>query len=151
MTERIVQNDNWSCFACVAGMITGKTLAEVVVAIGHDGSSWKEDSDHPDKMRGFGSLEIVKYLAENSFICGTYARFEDDQPGNLMAVGSINFTIDLQDNPAIVTVQSKRLPGCYHMIYWDGSMILDPSPDAGDDPPWSDYRVLEWWPVIRFE
>jgi len=148
--KRVVQKDTWSCFACVAAMITGQEVENVFDFVGHDGSGYSEESTHPDKRIGFDWVEIIKYLIEYRFTVGTWSLF--DPPFNLHGYDKIQFEIDISDCPAILEVPSDRLGGeCTHVVYWDGKNLFDPSPAAKEDPKLSDYKVLKWIPVIRFE
>jgi len=147
MTERIIQPDTWGCFACVAAMITGESLDDVYQFIGHDGSDIREDSTHPDKKNGFGIIEIVKYLVSKDYFVGSFALF--DPPVNIFGYDEIQFSAKLDDCPGMVVVESARIENCNHVIYWDSKQIFDPSPLAKECPEFSDYKVLQFIPVIR--
>ena len=150
MTNRIIQYDTYSCFACVAAMITGKTVKDVFNFLGHDGSGYKEDSTHPDKCSGFEQLEIVKYLAEYRYTLGIWSQFKDSE--NLGDIDEIHFELKLSDCPAVLIVKSKRLGDCCtHVVYWDGKNIFDPSPDIEDFPKLNTYDVFDFIPVIKFD
>lgn len=145
MTKRIIQPDTYSCFACVAAMITGDELNDVVRFVGHDGSYISADSTHPDGCAGFGQLEITKYLLSHNYILGTWARLDDGI--DLSQYGHINLEIDIKDLKAIIIVESKRLEKCHHVIYWDGKQLFDPSPEAKSNPDLSEYKAFEFIPV----
>lgn len=149
MVKRIIQKDTWSCFACVAAMITGKTVEEVYSFVGHDGSGFEDDSTHPEKRVGFGTLEIIKYLAECGYSIGTWSVFEDGT--DISGFTEIHFELKLEDCPAIVEVKAARLGDkCSHVIYWDGKTVFDPSPTIGDNPGFSPYKVLKYMPVLYY-
>lgn len=147
--NRIIQQNSWSCYACVAAMITGQTLKDVCEYVGHDGSYYKEDSTHPEKKAGFGHVEIWKYLLEYGYTVGTYSIFQE--PSNIDGYDEIQFSIKIGECRAILQVVSKMLPNCTHIIYWDGKTIFDPSPSAEKSPSLSDYQVLKFIPVFRFD
>ena len=150
MTKRIIQKDTWSCFACIAAMITGETAEDVFKFIGHDGSGYDEDSKHPEKRRAFDYPEIIKYLIEHRYAIGTWSIFEE--PTDISPFCEIQFNIKFEGNPAILSVPSSRLGGeCTHVIYWDGESLFDPSPSAKENPEFSDYKVLKYIPVLHFE
>ena len=150
MTKRIIQKDTYSCFACVAAMITGETVVDVFNFVGHDGSGFSEKSTHPEKCVGFGWIEMLKYLIEHRYTIGSWAAFDD--PSDISQFSEIHFEIIMNSSSAIIEVVSKRLGGgCSHVIYWNGNKIYDPSPAGKESPSFSDYGVLKFIPVIHFE
>ena len=150
MTIRIIQKDTWSCFACVAAMITGETAEDVFKFIGHDGSGFDPESQHPEKRAAFDYVEIIKYLINYRYSIGTWSNF--DEPLKISNYSEIHTEIVIEGNPAILSVPSEKLGGeCTHVVYWDGKNIFDPSPDAKDNPKLSDYKVLKFIPVLYFE
>lgn len=149
-TKRIIQKDTWSCFACVAAMITGKQVEDVFHFCGHDGSSFDSDSTHPEKRAGFETVEILRYLLEYRYSIGTWSIFND--PCDISGFDEIHFRLKIEDCPAILEVPSTRLGGdCSHVIYWDGKKIFDPSPLAKENPTFEDYKVLKYMPILHFE
>ena len=66
----IRQPNNWSCYACVAAMITGETLEDVIKFVGNDGSEKVDFTNHPNGHKGFTNDEINQYLASRSFTLG---------------------------------------------------------------------------------
>ncbi|KAB0665637.1 hypothetical protein F6V25_07905 [Oryzomonas japonica] len=129
MTNSIIhQPTEFSCMACVAAMITGDPLQMVFDVLGHDGSK-----------RVFRFLEIAGYLNSRGYHLGAY--------GDFYGRARVEFS-----HPALLIVASTSGKGT-HAVFWPGDAfgkILDPEP-ANAGKRLTAYRVLEWWPVTRFE
>lgn len=147
--RKAMQEDTWSCFACVAAMITGETLQDVVEFVGHDGSGYLADSRHPEKRAGFGLGDIAPYLFSRNFMLGCFFAWD---PAEMISRGEryIEVRYDIRSCPALVVVESHELgEGVTHCLYWDGKRLHDPK-DPGP-VRMEDYQVVEWWPVWRLE
>jgi hypothetical protein len=143
--------NTWSCFACVAAMATKTTLQDVVDYVGHDGSAILEGSGHPESRRGFRVAEIIQYLAEHGYQYGVIWAWIA-QPVKLNVGCTLELSnIGIAGLPAIVHVKSARLPGCWHVVYWDGKRILDPHPDGPCVASIEDYEIFEFVPLLEIE
>lgn len=155
--RRIVQPNNHTCVAAVAAMATGTTIDDVRAFLGKDGSS--DDF----ATAGLYTEEIVPYLKHHGLETGRAVLFnlinkptwyEGGVPGaTLVALGDVAIGGDrfwLQD-PALVTVRSKRFEGRLHQVLWTGEKVLDPSPSAQDEEPLEAYHVTEWIGLWRTE
>jgi len=145
--KRIIQKDTWSCYACVAAMITGKPVEDVFNFLGHDGSGFDEKSSHPEKRRGISTIEIIQYLSEHRYSLGEWAVFKD-HPINLAHFNSIELNLIIEGTKAVIIVESQRLKNCHHVIYWDGFHIFDPNPLQKDLPSLSEYKVIQFIPIL---
>jgi len=142
------QFNNWSCMACVAAMIVNEPLQNVIDFIGHDGSDWDPNSKSPFRVVGFSVFEIISFLASRNLMLGFYA----------LITGSINFedkdflvTVPI-DAPAMITVKSERFfPNVRHVVYWDGKKVFDPNPEVEDGRSLKNYKIYEWWPILKFK
>jgi hypothetical protein len=131
-------------------MITGASVEDVYDFCGHNGSEISDESDHPEKRKGFGTVEILKYLLEYRYFLGSWAEFENGEC--LAGIDQVQFFVKIDDVPAALIVPSSRLGGkCTHVIYWDGKKIYDPSPEAKEDPDFEDYKILTYMPVLKFD
>lgn len=151
--KHVQQQNSWSCAACCAAMITGETLEDVVEFIGHDGSEIVEESNHPQKRRSFSMHDILGYLWTKDFWLGAIWAWEsllgDDLSAEMVTDGESHLGWQFKE-PALVMVKSQVLPPpCKHVVYWDGKHIWDPH--IPEPQSLSEYVILEWWPVVKFE
>ena len=143
----IKQENNWSCFAVVAAMVTGTTPDDVYEFVGHDGSLFDDNSEHPDKRCGFKLKEIAKYLLEHNLLFGTFFDV-DNSVIDFSKETTFQSEVTIAKVPAIVTVESETLEGCLHTVYWDGEYVRDPNPDAPDERCLWEYNIKEWIPIV---
>lgn len=158
--QRITQDDGWSCFAAVAAMVTGETIADVHAFVGHDGSAQDAEAqpNHPEHRVAFSDWEIYRYLVDRGFALGwpyhlpKHWAYEQHEEHPFLAraafLRSGGLRIEQPLTPAVLTVASERFEGCRHAVYFDGSVVWDPNPGAASERPLSDYTVYEYWPVI---
>jgi len=138
MTEIVKQYDNWSCMACVAAMITGETLQDVVDFVGHDGSAVVEWSDHPDKKEGFQLYEIDQYLMSRGYSFAAELTVRDQaQIGDKSVDCEVDFSLAM-----VLIAKSPSLEGCTHAMYWDGQTVFDPKPDVIGHRLLKDYEII---------
>ena len=50
------------------------------------------------------------------------------------------------EHKALLTSESKRIPGSYHWSYWDGSQFFDPAENEIEL-----VNIVEVWPLVRCE
>jgi hypothetical protein len=55
------------------------------------------------------------------------------------------------EDEAIITVLASLAPVKYHALYWDGSRIYDPAPDAKENPALKDYVITQWQTIRRLK
>jgi hypothetical protein len=136
-------------------MATGTTVDDVKAFLGRDGTS--DDF----ATAGLHTDEIIPYLKHHGLETGRPVLFNLlDKPtwyaggvpgAALVALGDVTIGGDrfwLQD-PALVTVRSKRFEGRLHQVLWTGEKILDPSPSAQDEETLEAYHVSEWVGIRR--
>lgn len=148
MTEAkfVKQNDNHSCYGCVAAMIVGETLQDVIDFVGNDGSEFSKESTHPEGKKGFTIPEINKYFAEHEIVLGAIgANVKGFDINFLKDYSDITIIIPL-NLPAMILVESP-LVVVDHCLYWDGNRIFDPHKGEVD---LKEYKILEWWPVVDY-
>ena len=146
MSRVVKQLDNWSCAACVAAMITGETLKDVVAFIGHDGSAIIESSLHPDKRIGFCRYELDSYLMSKGYsFSNEFDLYEPDAIGKKKVSCELNLTI-----PMYLVVKSESLAGHTHAVYWDGENVCDPSPEVCEHKSLDSYEVERVLPVWKY-
>lgn len=137
MEKTIKQNDLVSCGPAVAAMICGTTIEDAI----------KEMEARPNG--GYDSIEIHKYCFKRGFVLGgccyaanevKYLPIESD--------GTITFTFTFKGQAFLVGVESERLPGKQHWIYWCGEHVHDPNPTVDDTKRnLSSYDVVDIAPV----
>lgn len=146
-TKFVKQMDNWSCYACVAAMITGETLQDVINFVGYNGSEIEEESEHPDKRKGFNISDINKYFADRKIVLGAMgANIAGFETNFHKEYAYMDVRIEL-NKPAMVLVKSPTLQNCDHCLYWDGKNLFDPYFGKVN---LQDYAPVEWWPVVDF-
>jgi len=137
MSRVVKQLDNWSCAACVAAMITGETLKDVVEFIGHDGSAIHEDSEHPDKRICFSKYEIDSYLLSRGYSFSPEIEIYDQKQ-----IGSKKVSCDIDTSVRMyLVVTSDALVGCTHAVYWDGKNVCEPNPSVREHRPMNEYEI----------
>ena len=61
----------------------------------------------------------------------------------------ITVKFKVKDFEAVVGVESERIEGALHVVYWDGTKVFDSSPYSEDGRPLGDYILVDWWPIQR--
>ena len=121
----------WGCLLTSAAMVLGKTNAEMIELIGHDGGAIVFDGmPGPTKRQGFHIQEVIKV----ALALGVAVTAIEVLPCSTTD-GKNNFDILFRDTPAerlgwhmnnsigIITGQGRRFP---HAVAWDGARIFDP-------------------------
>jgi hypothetical protein len=143
----VKQPDTWSCMAAVACMATETTLEEFIEFVGHDGSSFSEESKHPEKRLGFSWKEISLYMLQHDIVPGYGVNVDPDtvyEKGEpYIEIG----VLDLRGLKSILTIESEKFEGGTHVVYWDGEMVHDPNPQVKDGRPIGSYRLTSVWPI----
>ena len=146
----VKQPNRWSCAGCVGAMIAGETLEDFIEFVGHDGSDYENTSGHPLYYRGFTMRELMQYLLDRGYSLGCYL-ISHNGDNLVVESGDIFFSVPVKV-PAMLSVESRVFPGrTLHVVYWDGQYVRDPNPDVGDAMELHDYKIHEWWPVIRHQ
>jgi len=133
------QKEDSTCILVVAAMIIGSSV------------------DYPYTwMKNYGYGEppypifgLNHFLACNGIQFGIGANVEDDYISRRTDEIIVAFRPLYAE--AVLTVQSERFDDTLHVIYWDTHQIWDPNPYCEDGRPFSDYSILEWWPIQRIE
>jgi hypothetical protein len=120
------------CLACVVAMLTGSTLHEVMNGCEH----WNEAQPLP-------FLKAVQYLARRRWIVGLMI------PARFPVLRMLAFMLVRRRFGAILFTMAKGTCSV-HAVLWTGKEILDPSPGS-EGRRLRDYRIVEWWPLVRVE
>lgn len=132
------QQDQSSCVACVAAMITRTTPEDFVRYV---------QELHPNVRvtPPYSDIDLNLYLLEFDIVMGAGATrvFRDDS-GDLVA----EISFDCKDYPAYVSVKSERDPALEHALYWSGKQIHDPNPNSKDGRNPLSYTIMGWWPLF---
>lgn len=72
-----------------------------------------------------------------------------EPPISFHGLTTIRTEVKISETKAIVTVVSKKLQGCAHVIYWDGEEVFDPNDENAT--AFDDYLIKEFWPLHRIE
>jgi hypothetical protein len=136
--------------ACVAAMVTGETLADVVAFVGHDGSACPGE-DQPELRRhghvGFRMREVLPYLIDRGVYVGLGAAVEDESAVKAAVANRSEFPVRFSTRRrAIVTVQSDIAPDLQHVVYWDGRVVWDSNLECPTSL--KRYTLQAWWPLI---
>lgn len=163
--KEVKQPDTWSCMACVAAMITGETLQDVVDFVGHDGSAKNiKTSDHPDGYRGFSDYDIAQYLLDRGWSYGGYWYPVADKDNPIFKEvlrdhmkKHVDHTLltpwKFKDLTIILSVRSERLgKDIWHVILWHKGRIYDPNPEVDSEKrTLDDYEIRSVTQVQKFE
>lgn len=122
MTDLIRQRTPHDCAIACMAMLTGRSWEDTSALVGHL-------VDYEGERRGMRREdEALKLL-------GFDDRWENGEP-----VGSVShlhrgfyispeyFRSIAWGRRALMAVPSLNIPGGWHMIYWDGTKVFDPSP-----------------------
>lgn len=117
----------------------------------------------------FSELEFATYLFERGLACNLgfgpdYFREElsvgdsenpDDKlyipKADLTPETVMNLQFKVKDLPAMLIVESGNGHDKGHMIYWDTQQIFDPNPMSRNGRPFSDYKILKYFPIINLK
>lgn len=118
MTKLIQQRTAHDCAICCMAMLTGRTYEDVIGAVG--------DAFDPDRgMRR--EQEALKRL-------GFAYTFENGEPTGDIVCKHRGWVLDPKffrdfawGRRALLSVPSLNYPDGWHMIYWDGVTVFDPS------------------------
>lgn len=122
MTQIIQQRTPHDCAVAAMAMLTGKTWEETHAIIGHL-------VDYEGERRGMrDEQQALKLL-------GFDYRFENGRPVGDISCMRRPFGIAADfyrqfawGRRALMSVPSLNRPGGWHMIFWDGARVYDPSP-----------------------
>lgn len=133
--ELIRQPNAWSCNACAWAMVLGLSLAQVIHALGHDGSAvWHPALPEPKNRRGFVDEELVWLAVQRGYACtdvmlDTYAaaRYGPLGEGRRLCTAR-DLAFFLPHRRGVLTVQSPApTSGAgLHAVAWDGEWVYDP-------------------------
>ncbi len=129
--KTIKQNDDVSCVAAVAAMITNTTM--------------KEFEDWIEEKPPYSDIDLHRYVLKKGYVLGYGAEVSK----KLNAESNLYINFSIRDNPAYVVVKSERFPGIMHAVYWDGKVVRDPNPEAADERSIDEFDVIIWSPVTK--
>jgi hypothetical protein len=111
MTVLVRQRMDTDCGPACLAMLTARTLDEVIEMIG---DAW-------DPVKGLRSE--ARALTRLGFAEGSFIHLHND-----WCITSEFFRRFAWKRRALVCVPSKNMPGKWHLIYFDGKDVFDPSP-----------------------
>lgn len=137
MTALIQQRTAHDCAICCMAMVTGRPYEDVLGAVG--------DAFDPDKGMRY-EQEALKRL-------GFDYRFERGEPVGDISCLHRGFEISPEffrrlawARRALMSVPSFNFADTWHMVYWDGSKVFDPSPLK----TYRDFRELKPEAMVLF-
>lgn len=134
------QPNNWTCYATVAAMLTGKPLEDFFAFVGADGSEYAEDGVLIDGVlrRGFFDAEGVVYLLRHGFQVGCFYPGEGFNPEHM------------KDWTCILIVHSERFEGAKHIVLWADGVVYDPNPETPTTRAATEYKIAHYAPVLYY-
>jgi hypothetical protein len=147
MKKCIKQQNLWTCFPCAVAMATNSTVQEIIDFCGHDGSAFDLESIYLGKRKGFTVFEMLKFVISKDYYTGAIFNFNSDNkfPENTVC---FDFTLNLKSTNCLILVESFKLPGVSHTIYWDKENVYDPWP-GHNNMKLSDYKVEMIIPINK--
>lgn len=122
MTTLIQQRTPHDCALACMAMLTGKTWEETNAIVGHlvdyegDRRGMKDEQEALELLGFTNDYEAGECIG--TFVHAHRGFYISPEYFRSMAWG----------RRALMSVPSLNNPGGWHMIYWDGSRIFDPSP-----------------------
>lgn len=136
--KTIKQPDSWSCTICCIQMATLKSRQEVLEAL-------------PEPIRAIAHKEgvsenrFIPFLYKNRIMLGTKGVLDEAQ--SFDSLETLEFSLPTKERPAFIVVESQRLEGKNHLVFWDGKNIRDPNPEKNEVETIQGYKVKEWTPL----
>lgn len=133
--KTIKQNDSWSCVICCTQMITFCDRDEII--------EYAEGVDPELKTSGINHYNMIPFLFNHGIMLGSM--FDGIAPPDgytIDEVDGIQVTVELKENPFLLTVDSWRFEGKQHLVLWDGFVVRDPNPDAPETTKLSQYNII---------
>lgn len=128
MTTAIKQERSYWCYPTVASMATGLTVAEIIAAIGHDGSRIADATkEEPWCRAAFEFSELALAMLKLGWaIIPLVAAFDGRPTNEYPSWDDLQELIADMGHPACVTIQ--RPNGFYHALFWDtkAGIVIDP-------------------------
>lgn len=127
MTTAIKQERPYWCYPTVASMATGLPVAEIIAAIGHDGSRIADASkDDPWCRAAFEFSELALAMLKLGWAIVPLVAAVQGRTSEYPSWEELQEIIADMGYPACVTVQ--RPNGYYHAIFWDteNDRVIDP-------------------------
>jgi hypothetical protein len=128
------------CGIAVAAMVVGKGLRYAMNRM--------PDRRHRDGQRWARTRDILSFLGSHGIVMGMWVEITS---GELQPDQQLSFSVQMSDRPAILSIRSRIFPGYYHYLFWDGSIVRDPSPSVAEELPLEAYNVLEVIPLIYLD
>jgi hypothetical protein len=123
------------CVVATCAMITSTTLEEAHAWAGTSlGEPWHD-------------CVAAAYLLKNGIWMGYGIGL--DEPMKVEADWNFSNDGKLLGQPAYMAVRSKSDPEGSHAVFWDGNVVWDPHPWAGDAEPLDNYEVSDFWPLFK--
>jgi hypothetical protein len=146
----IRQPNGWTCAASCVCMVTGTTLEEFYAFCGHDGSAPVEKTaEHWMGVRCFNLKELVGYLLKHDYFLGVGGagiEFDFDPCREVLSI-----RIDWEQQDVLVGVLSGPYSTGLHQILWSRPLGRLVDPLCPEDPTrtFKDYKIIDWWPVVK--
>jgi len=124
----------------------------------------KDFEDWCNHKPPYSELEMATFLFMNGLACNLglgkdyfYSEIDvSDSEGKeillspkfeLTAEHEVTISFKIKDIPAIFIVESGSDET--HALYWDGEMLYDPNPMTPNGRPFSSYKILKYFPIIK--
>jgi hypothetical protein len=118
MTMLVQQRTPHDCAICCMAMLTGRAYEDVLATVG--------DAFDPEKGMGHEGQALERLGFDHTFANGVpVGDFTCCHRG--YAVSPEFFRDFAWGRRALMNVPSLNRPGGWHMIYWDGAKVWDPS------------------------
>lgn len=134
--DRIKQSNNKSCLASALAMMVDESEQYVL--------DWFENDGPP-----FCDEDAYIFLAHHGIYLSLYCK--PKEPISFDDVECLNVSLQLNGRPFYLVVESQGFPGKTHAILWDGYKVLDPNPEARNNPSLSNYKIVGFYPMMQTE
>lgn len=128
------------CVAAVAAMAVGRTLR------------YAENRMKPTKVEGghyYKTSELLKFLGDHGIYAGAIWWWDEPVWADKDTV--LKLELPLAGRQAIMCAPSESFKGYYHVVFWDGQHVRDPSSTVPDTTDLETYQILEIVPLTYIE
>ena len=133
--KALKQMDDRSCLTTCLAMIVGESIEYV--------------EEFFRGSNGRTAADAIIFLAHHGIFLGTFAIPADGEEYlTLSGKKDLQFELQLENQPALITVQSERFPDTLHSVFWNGYEVLDPSPLVIGPRSLDSYEIVEVFPLL---
>ena len=102
---------------------------------------------HQDGQLFARTRHMLAFLGSHGIFCGMTC----DVNGPIDREMRMQFDCRMLGRPAILTTPSRVFKGAFHYVFWDGSVVRDPSPLVAETTALEDYQFIEIIPLTYID